>query len=424
MLFVRPSSATIDWRRNLYVLVVAQFLSSLGFSFVSPFFPLYIQQLGVPDASLAAFWAGVAQFVSGMGGFLSGPIWGALADRYGRRPMVLRAGFTGAVILAVTGLAPNVGFIVLMRGLSGFFTGVITASLALAAAQAPRERVSFVVGTLQMAFFLGISTGPLLGGILADAVGYRIPFFVTGGLLLVGALLVLIFVRERFEPPKDQKSRSGPIQDVRMVLGMSAIVPMLVLLLLVRFGPQMLQPTLAAFMQTLVTDGAASVAGTAFSLLGFVSAGASVFTGRLTRKEDLRLVTILSCFAAAVCYVPQLWVHSPALSTALVALTGIPIGVLMTSTAALISTTVAQEHQGAVFGVLQSVTALAFGLGSLLGGTLGATLGLRSVFLADAALFAALGAGVWMMRGPLRAAAAIPEEAAAPKSTPNSLGGS
>ena len=376
----------------------------MGFSFVNPFFPLYIQQLGVPDASLAAFWAGVGQFASGLGAFVSGPLWGALADRHGRLPMVLRAGFTGAVILALTGLAQSVGFIIVMRGLSGFFTGVITASSALAASQAPRERVPFVVGTLQMAFFLGISVGPLLGGVLADAVGYRVPFFVTGGLLLLGAILVLVFVRERFEQPRDQKNRPGPLQDVRMVLSMSFIVPLLLFLFVVRFGPQMLQPTLAAFMQTLVTDGAASVAGMAFSLLGFVSAGASVLTGRVTQRESLRRATIVSCFAAVVCYLPLFWTQSPALSTALVALTGVPIGVLMTSTAALTSAAVDPERQGAVFGVLQSVNALAFGLGPLLGGTMGAALGLRSVFLANAALFAALGLGVWLMRGPLRAA--------------------
>lgn len=397
------------WQRNLYILAAAQFLSALGFSFVQPFFPLYIQELGVPDPRLSAFWAGVATFAGGIGSFLTGPIWGTLADRYGRRPMVLRSMFAGAITVGLMGLVPSVGFLVLLRGLQGIFTGTQAASSALAASQAPRQRVVYALGLTQMAFFLGITGGPLMGGVLADVAGHRIPFLLTGILISAGAAVVLFFVHEQFVPPHEGSRRPGPIENVRTVLRIPDIVPLLSLLLLVRFGPNMITPIFAVFLQAMVAGGAASISGVGFALVGLTSAVAALAVGRVGRWETMRLVVIVSCFAAAVFYFPQLWVHSPALAVVLFGLTGISQGVLLTTTNALMSVSVSREHQGAVFGVVQSVNALAFGMGPLVGGTLGAVLGFGSVFVADAVLFLLVGVAAWFV---LSRRATFAEEAA------------
>ncbi|MDO8530914.1 MAG: MFS transporter [Dehalococcoidia bacterium] len=385
------------WQRNLYILAAAQFLSALGFSFVQPFFPLYIQELGVSNPGLSAFWAGVTTFAGGIGSFITGPIWGTLADRYGRRPMVIRSMLGGAITVGLMGLVPSVGFLVLLRGLQGIFTGTIAASSALAASQAPKRRVAFALGLIQMAFFLGITGGPLVGGVLADATGHRIPFLLTAVLITGGALVVVFFVRERFVPPPEGSRRPGPIENVRTVLRVQNILPLLGLLLLMRFGPAMITPIFSVFMQDMVAEGAASIAGVGFGLVGLMSAVAALTVARIGRWETMRLAIIVSCFAAAVFYFPQFWVHSPALAVVLFGLTGISQGVLLTTTNALMSVSVSREHQGAVFGVVQSVNALAFGLGPLLGGILGATLGFGSVFMADAALFLLVGVAAWLL---------------------------
>ena len=79
----------------------------MGFSFVNPFMPLFIQELGNFTNQKAAFWAGIATSASGIAMFFSAPLWGIVADRWGRKPMVLRAMFGSAVLLGFMGLAPN-----------------------------------------------------------------------------------------------------------------------------------------------------------------------------------------------------------------------------------------------------------------------------------------------------------------------------
>ena len=401
------TSGVPGWRRNLYILAAAQFLTALGFSFVQPFFPLYIQELGVPDPGLSAFWAGVAIFSGGFFSFVAGPIWGTLADRFGRRPMVLRSMFAGAIIVGLMGVIPSVGYLVLLRGLQGIFTGTNPASTALAASQAPRERVAFAVGLVQTGFFLGITAGPVMGGLLADAAGHRIPFIVTAVVISLGASVVLFFVREQFVPPKAGSQRPNPIQNVRIVLSVRSILVLLGLLFVVRFGATMLNPIFSVFLQGMVNSGAASLAGAGFALLGLTSAVAALAVGKVERWVTMRLVIVLSCFTAAVLYFPEFWVRSPLLAVLLFGLAGFSQGTLITAMNALVSSSASRERQGAVFGVVQSANALALGMGPLIGGAMGATLGFGTVFVADAALFLLVGVWAWLL---LRKRATFAEE--------------
>ncbi|MBI4307500.1 MAG: MFS transporter [Chloroflexi bacterium] len=385
------------WQRNLYVLALGQFLSTVAFSSTVPLLPLLVQELGIRVPSEASFWAGVAQFISGFCAFLVGPVWGTLADRYGRKTMVLRSTIGGAFVLALAGLSPSVSFLIVTRAIHGTLSGVNTAASALAASEAPSARLPFALGVIQMAFFLGTMGGPLVGGVLADAFGYRVPYFVMGGVLAVAFFVVLLFVHENFEPAKEAGPQLHPVQSVRLVLGMPNVVPLLGMLMVIRFGPFMLQPILAIFMQGMVPEGAATAAGVALSLLGLASAFAAVLIGRWGRPDRLLIAVLFASWAASVLYLPQVWVQSGVLSVALFGLLGLCQGTLLTSTNSLLSASVSREHQGIVFGVVQSASALAQGTAALVAGTMTIALGVRSVFAADTALFFLLGVAAWWM---------------------------
>lgn len=387
----------MSWQRNLYTLVIAQFLSTAAFSGVTPLLPLFIQDLGIKNPSEAAFWAGVATFASGFGSFLAAPIWGTLADRYGRKSMVLRSTAGGACILVLSGLSPSLGVLIAMRAIHGVLAGVSTATSALVASQAPRSRIPFAVGLIQMAFFLGSMTGPLAGGIIADALGYRAPFFVMGVSLVVACLIVVLFVREDFKLAETSGSHQSPIDNVRMVLGITNVIPFLGMLMIIRFGPFMLQPVLAVFMQGLVTEGAATAAGLALSLLGLASAFSSVVIGRWGHAERFLLVVAIAGCVASVLFLPQLWVQSAIQSALLIGLVGLCQGSLLTSINSLLSASVSRERQGAVFGVAQSAGALSQGVAALAAGTLTIAFGVRSIFAVDAGMYFLLGLGAWWM---------------------------
>lgn len=385
------------WQRSLYALVVAQFLGAFAFNAASPLLPLFIQQLGVGEPGRAAFWTGVTQFATGAGAFATGPLWGALADRFGRRPMVLRALLGGAVMAALVGLAPSVPALIVLRTVYGAMTGITAASAALAASQSPSARVAFAVGLVQMAMFLGSMAGPLPGGMLGDALGYRAPFFMAAGIAFIAFLVVLLFVRERFEPPQGENRHMHPLRNMRVVLAMPNVVPLLWVLLIVYFGPFMVQPIMAVFMQDMATQGAATFAGLALSLFGLASAVSSLAVGRLSGGRSLAIAILVAAFAASALYFPQIWLRSPVAAAIVFGAVGLCQGALLTATNTLLSAAVARESQGAVFGVAQSVSALAVGVAAFVAGTMTVAFGVRSIFIADTALFIVLGLLAWRM---------------------------
>ena len=177
--------ASEPWRRNLYVMFFAEFIVIMGFSFVVPFMPLFVQELGNFNGNEAALWSGIAIGISGISLFLSGPFWGIIADRWGRKPMVLRAMFGSAIVLILAGLSPNVYFFVVLRFIQGLLSGTVPAASALVTASAPRNKTAFAMGLLMVAVFTGNTIGPSFGGFVADILGYRATFFIAGALLLM-----------------------------------------------------------------------------------------------------------------------------------------------------------------------------------------------------------------------------------------------
>ena len=139
----------ILWRRNLYILFGVQFLALAGFSIVIPFLPLYIKELGVVTGGSIEFWSGMVFSSQALAMMISAPIWGVIADRYGRKLMLVRASLGGAILMATMGFAQNAEQLTLLRFFQGFVTGTVPAASALVAATAPKERTGEALGLIQ-----------------------------------------------------------------------------------------------------------------------------------------------------------------------------------------------------------------------------------------------------------------------------------
>jgi MFS transporter, DHA1 family, multidrug resistance protein len=164
--------AASRWQTTLWIMFVAQLLSAVGFSVIFPFLGLYVADLGTRTSLGIPFWVGMVFSSQALTMAIASPIWGSLSDRLGHKLMVERAMYGGAVVLLLMGFARSAEELVLLRTIQGALTGTISAANALVAAAAPRERMGYAMGTLQMGLWSGTAAGPLLGGVLADSFGY------------------------------------------------------------------------------------------------------------------------------------------------------------------------------------------------------------------------------------------------------------
>lgn len=379
-------TASGSWQKNLYAVFVAELVVMVGFSFVFPFMPLFIKELGNFTSREAAVWAGVAEGVGGIALFFSSPLWGIMADRSGRKPMVLRAMFGSAAVIALIGLSPNVPYLIMMRFIQGALSGTIAAASALVSSITPRDKMPFAMGLLMTAVYVGNSVGPLLGGMAADNLGYKSTFFITGGLLLAGGLIVLFLVNEKFQRPI-QSERASMSSMLRLAIS-GEIFPLLIILFSLQAGPNMVAPIIPLFMEQLNPSGAAATStGIALAIAGVIAAISAILAGRLAGRISLKKILIVSCLGTSLVYLPPMWAATVSQLIIYIALRGLVNGGIMTSSYSILSLSVPPDQQGIAFGIGQSASALGNGLGPVMGGALGSSLGLKHVFGFTAAMY-------------------------------------
>jgi DHA1 family multidrug resistance protein-like MFS transporter len=390
------------WQRNLYALTAASFFMFSAFGFVFPFMPLFISDLGVGDLQQVEIWSGVTSFAQSIVLAIFSPIWGAYADRHGRRLMVLRAAFGGGLVIGLMGLSQNIWQLFALRMLQGAFTGVIAAVTALAISFVPRERVGYALGVIQMSAFAGNACGPLLGGFVADHAGFRVSFAITGGLFLLAGVLTVLFVTENFVPPPPRPTGtgglSGLLRDIRSRGTDRQLLIMMVVLFSAQFGVSVVQPMLPLFVQELEpSQSAATLTGVIFTVAGIVASVSSLVWGRLGDRIGYRRLLIVMALGAGLIYIPQALVMSALQLIVLRGVLGIFDGGLLPAANAVIATQTAdtpgdKDSHGTTYGLVYFANGMGFALGPLTGGLLAATLGLRSVFYVTAAILLAIAA--------------------------------
>ena len=381
------------WQRNLAVLWVGEVLAIAGFQIALPFLPYYVQELGITAEGQIAFWSGMVISSQAVTMALIAPVWGSLADRYGRKIMVVRAMLGGAVILTLMGLARNVYQLVLLRAIQGLLTGTVPAATALVASSAPPERRGTAIGILRVAVYLGSSTGPLIGGLIADRLGMRAAFYVTGALLLVAGVLVSILVQEHFEPPAEEPE--GGAQKPRLWDGVALVLrtPALLSIFSVRVTMntafRMIAIVLPLYIQSIAGPEirVASFTGLIMGLASATSAGAAMVLGRLGDRFGSRRILMVCGAAACALYALMAGTHTLTQLLIVRAIAGAALGGILASISVLLADLVPQNRFGAVYGVDTSMMALANALGPMLGAGVAANWGLSSAFVGAAAMY-------------------------------------
>src|SRR5678815_1422512 len=195
--------AAANWRQTLWAMVAIQFVMTMAFSMLTPIMPLLLPELGVQTEAGINLWAGILTGSTSFIAAFASPLWGSVADRRGRKLMLLRSSLAIAVFTVLMGIAANVWQFFACRALMGVFAGFSSAAIALVASQVPEERLGYSLGWLSTGQLVGSLVGPLFGGILADLTGsYRIPFYCTSATIFLTLGLVWFIVHEEFTRPR------------------------------------------------------------------------------------------------------------------------------------------------------------------------------------------------------------------------------
>lgn len=376
----------INWKRNLYISWIGCFFTGASFSLVMPFIPLYIEELGAPVSQINLF-AGLSISITALASALVAPIWGSLADRKGRRLMMIRAAAGMTVTMGALAFVPNVYWLLFMRFLTGVLSGYIPNATALIASQAPREKSGWALGTLATGAIAGNLIGPLMGGLLAEWLGMKNVFIITGIILSMTLLLTIFFVKENFESVP--KAEVIPVKEIFTKIDRRGVlVGLFFTTLILQLGMTSISPILTLYIRDLgiiSTGNILFVSGLIVSVSGVSALLTSPFLGRLGDKIGNHKILLLGLVFSFLCFVPMGFVTAPWQLGVLRFLLGFSTGALMPSINTLISKIAPPEGVSRIFSYNQMFNSFGQVLGPMVGSGVAQGFGYPAVFFVTSA---------------------------------------
>jgi DHA1 family multidrug resistance protein-like MFS transporter len=280
--------------------------------------------------------------------------------------------------------------LIALRAIQGLVTGTVAAANALVAAEVPRNRIGYAMGLLQVGFGTGIATGPLIGGLLADAYGYSEAFYITSVLLFLAGVLVLFGVKENFQSKdKTDLQKTNFFQRWQKIIIAKGVAATFGLRFLTSLGRMMIIPIIPYFVEMLITD--LDRLNTFTGLMMGVSSAATtisaVYLGKLGDKFGHRPIFITCTLTSVILYIPQSFVTSGWQLLILQVLVGVALGGILPAISALLANYTQHGEEGAVFGLDNSINSAGRSIAPLLGAWAASGWGIRATFGATAAIF-------------------------------------
>lgn len=360
-----------------------------------PFLPLFIAQLGVTDVGDIAVWSGLSLGVTpGLTALLS-PVWGRLADRFGKKIMVERSLASFVVLMAAMAFVTRAWHVLALRIVQGLFAGYGSLSLTMAAESAPRDRMPQSIGLVQTAQRLGPAVGPVIGGVLAGLVGLRGAFFATAIFYAVGLIVVFVLYDERAAQTTAVEPAAGGAVTFRSVLAFQNFLLLMAVIFAFQFVDRSYGPILPLYLEHVGVsrERVVLVAGVLFSIMACTGALGHHFCGKLLTRYSLRVVIASGAATAAagsalLGATANVWVMAVA-SLVL----GVGIGAAMTAAYTAAGGVIPPGAHGAGFGVLTSASLAGMAISPIVAGFVSGT-GIWIVFALDVACMAAIAVAV------------------------------
>ena len=351
---------------------------------VIPFLSLYIVELG--ETHHIEIWSSLAFSSTFLTAAIFSPIWGKLSDRYGRKPMLLRASLGMSIVMIMIGFATSALQLVLLRLLMGAIAGFIPAAVILVASQTPTEESGRALGLLSTGGVAGTLIGPVIGGLLADLVGFRQVFWITGAMLLI-SFFVSLLLRETYATENRQK-KSVDNLSISNKEFFSLTASIFVTTFILQSAMMAMQPILTLYVADLGSSVMflSLVAGIVTAISGVSNMISAPYLGKLGDRIGPQKVLNVSLVAVAIliachAFAPNVWVL-----LVLRFMLGFGLGGLLPAVNSLLKKRVPDSILGKAYGYNQTFQYMGGVMGPILGGIVAGKLGLPVVFIVSSAL--------------------------------------
>ena len=390
----KKSLKVLIGKRNLKIAWIGTFFTGASFSIVMPFMALYIEELGV-KGDMVEWYAGLSVAISALASALVSPIWGRLADRYGRKPMMIRASMVMTFTMGGLALVPNVFWLLFLRTLNGLFAGYVPNATALIASQVPQNRSGYALGTLSTGLTAGVLIGPLLGGTLSEAFGMRGTFLLVGLILFICCLLTIFGLREDFQPV--EKGEMMTLSQVfARIPSKSMLIGLFVTSMIIQISAQSIAPMLALYIRYLgQRENILFYSGLIVSAMGFSSLLSTPYLGKLGDRIGNHRLLLMGLFYSFLLYFLCGFAGSALQLGILRFAYGFGVGALMPSVNSLLTKMTPKEGISRIFSFNQSFSYIGQVLGPFVGSAVATGLGYRWVFFVTAMIV--FGNFVWSL---------------------------
>ena len=375
-----------SWKVNLISVWFGCFFTGLAISQILPFLPLYVAQLGVTSHEALSMWSGLTFSITFLVSAIGSPMWGSLADRKGRKLMLLRASLGMAIAILLQAFATNVWQLLILRGVMGLTSGYIPNAMALVASQVPRERSGWALSTLSTAQISGVIGGPLMGGFLADHVGLRMVFLITAILLIVSFLVTLFLIKEGVRPTVKKGDRLSGKAVFSTLPYPALVISLFITTMVIQLCNGSIGPILALFIQSLSphTTNIAFLSGLIAAVPGVSALISAPRLGKLGDRIGTSRILMATMAVAVVLFFAMSFVTSPLQLGILRFMLGFADGAMLPAVQTLLLKYSSDQVTGRIFGYNQSFMYLGNVAGPLMGATVSAMAGFRWVFAATA----------------------------------------
>ncbi|MFS0727006.1 MFS transporter [Paenibacillus sp. 1P07SE] len=384
-----------QWKRTLWILWGGVLLCSASYTMAVPFLPLFLFDLGVEEGAVN-LWAGAVHSSAFLVGAVMAPLWGSMADKYGKRKMVIRAGLSLAVIYALIAFVQTPGQLIIVRMLHGLVGGFVPASMAIVASSAPGAKLGWSLGMMQAGTMTGGILGPLMGGLLAVWFGQRMSFIIAGVLILLATIAVIVWVREGVTASAPKESKLW--RDLKEAMQDGVLTRMLILLLVFQLSLNMIQPLLTLHIANLQGDlsGAVLTSGFVFALIGVAGIIASPFWGRLGEQRGYGLILTFCLIVSGGVVATQYFVQDLWLFTTVQFIFGLFMAGIVPNINTLVVQHTSESFRGRSFGLTTSANQLGAMIGPLIGGGLGFFLDINWIFVTTGLIMVSAGLSMFM----------------------------